>query len=199
MPTPFAHALGGVAAGCLVTAAAALAAGGRPSARAIRTAVARIGPRRCAACLACLGMLPDLDLLVGSHRGVTHSIGAALAAGGVGYALARSGRLLVAVAVAAAYGSHLLLDWLGTDPGVPAGIMALWPWTREFHLSDTHLFPRVCREYWLAECWRTNLIALGREIVVLVPVTAAAGLAAHRVLAARGETPRRTETGGAPG
>ena len=188
MPTPFAHALGGVAAGCLVTAAAA-AVGGRPSARAIRAAVARIGPRRCAAYLACIGMLPDLDLLFGSHRGVTHSIGAALAAGGVGYALARSGRPFVAAAVAAAYGSHSLLDWLGTDPGVPSGVMALWPWTREFHLSDTHLFLRVCREYWLSECWRNNLLALGREIVVLVPVTLAAGLAARRALGRPGRRP----------
>ena len=180
MPTPIAHALGGVAAGCLVTTAAALMTRKRPSGRALEAAVARCGPRRWAAGLACLGMLPDADLLVGMHRGVTHSAGATLIAAGLGCAIARRDRLFVAATVAAAYGSHLLLDWLGTDPGAPHGIMAWWPWTNEFYLSDAHLFLRVCREYWEPACWRHNLLALGRELVILLPVTLAAARAAQR-------------------
>ena len=182
MPTPIAHALGGVAGGCLVAGAAALIPGRRRCERAFETAIARAGPARGAAVLACLGMLPDVDLLAGMHRSVTHSVGATLVAAAVGAATARRGRLFVAAAVAAAYGSHPLLDWLGHDPGAPHGIMAWWPWTMEFYLSEVQLFLRVCREYWQPECWRNNVLALGRELVILVPVTLAAALAARRAL-----------------
>ena len=169
MPTPIAHALGGVAAGCLVRISAALVTPGRTA----EAPLTRIGDRRAIAVLAFLGMFPDADFLVGMHRSVTHSIGATLIAAVLGWASVREGRLLAGVSVAAAYGSHLLLDWLGTDPSAPHGIMALWPWTEDFYLSDHRLFMRVCRDYWLSDCWRNNILALGRELLVLVPVTSA--------------------------
>ena len=169
MPTPIAHALGGVTAGCLVGISAALVTRGR----AAEAPLPRIEGRRAIAVLAFLGMLPDADFLLGMHRSVTHSIGAMLIAAAFGSASVREGRLLAAASVAAAYGSHVLLDWLGTDPSPPHGIMAWWPWTEEFYLSDARLFMRVCREYWLADCWRNNILALGRELLVLVPVTSA--------------------------
>ena len=181
MPTPIAHALGGVAAGCLVRISAALV---RPG-RALDAPLVRVERRRAVAALAFLAMLPDADLLVGMHRSVTHSAGAALIAGAVGWVSAREGRLLTAAAVAAAYGSHVLLDWLGTDPGPPHGIMAWWPWTADYYLADRPLFMRICREYWLPDCWRNNILALGRELVVLVPVTLVALFFAYRL-------PRRT-------
>ncbi len=177
MPTPIAHALGGVTAGCLVRISAALS---RPD-RALDAPLLRIEERRAIAALALLAMLPDADLLLGMHRSVTHSAGAVLIAGAVGWASAREGRWLTAAAVAAAYGSHVLLDWLGTDPGPPHGIMAWWPWTDEFYMADQPLFMRICREYWLAACWRNNILALGRELVVLVPVTSAALFLAYRL------------------
>ena len=170
MPTPIAHALGGITAGCLVRIVAALMA----RRRALEAPIDRIGRRRAIAGLAFLGMLPDVDLLVGMHRSVTHSAGAALIAAAIGGASVRGDRLLTAATVAAAYGSHVLLDWLGTDPGAPHGIMAWWPWLEEFYLSDEPLFMRVCREYWLPDCWRNNILALGRELLVLVPITLAA-------------------------
>lgn len=181
MPTPIAHALGGVTAGCLVRISAALL---RPG-RAFDAPLVRIERRRALAVLALLAMLPDADLLVGMHRSVTHSAGAVLIAGAVGWASGREGRLLTAAAVAAAYGSHVLLDWLGADPGPPHGIMAWWPWTEEFYVSDRPVFMRICREYRLTDCWRNNVLALGRELVVLVPVTSAALFFAYRL-------PRRT-------
>ena len=177
MPTPIAHALGGVTAGCLVGISAALATRGR----ALEAPLFRIEGRRAIAALAFLGMLPDADFLVGMHRSVTHSIGAMLIAAAFGWASVREARLLAAVSVAAAYGSHLLLDWLGTDPSAPYGIMVWWPWTEEFYLSDAPLFMRVCREYWLPACWRNNILALGRELLVLVPVTAATVFLAFRL------------------
>ena len=138
--------------------------------------------RRGLAGLACLATLPDVDLLLGIHSGATHSVGAMLIAAAVAGAWARTARPFVAVATAAAYGSHVLLDWLGADPSAPRGVMALWPLSGEFHLSDAHLFLRVCREYWLADCWWHNLRAVARELVILGPITVAAVVAARRAL-----------------
>ena len=65
MPSPVGHALGGIAAGWLVQS--------RPSScdGAQRQLTRTLG-------FAGLGMAADLDLLVGLHRGPTHSLAAAL-------------------------------------------------------------------------------------------------------------------------
>ena len=60
MPSPIGHALGGIALAWVVV------------------------PRRnvhSAVVLAAVALAPDLDLLVGDHRGISHSVGAAVAAG----------------------------------------------------------------------------------------------------------------------
>jgi hypothetical protein len=59
MPSPVGHALGGIAAGVRLTG---------NSRRALWT-------------LAGIGAAADLDLLVGAHRGISHSLGAAVLAG----------------------------------------------------------------------------------------------------------------------
>ena len=182
MPTPIAHGLGAIAASSLVAAASSLVPGRSASRRGFEAAIARIGPRRGLAGIAGLGVLPDIDLLLGMHRGVTHSLGAMILAGAVAGAITPTARLPVALTAAAAFASHILLDWLGTDPSSPYGIMAWWPWTTDFYLSDAQLFMRVCREYWMPECWRHNFLAACRELAILVPVTAAALLVARRVL-----------------
>ena len=174
---PIGHALGGVAAGCLVAASLPIARrdptrppAGRAPGLDVRTL----------ALFALLGMLADLDFLIGMHRSVTHSVGATAVAGGIAAALASRDRVRWAVRVAVAYGSHVLLDWVGTDPGPPLGVMALWPWTSEYYLSDLHLFMRVCREYWLPSCWWNNLLGLCREVLVLAPLAAGAVVVAGR-------------------
>ena len=154
--------------------------------------VARIGPRRGIAVLVVLGVLPDIDLLLGMHRGVTHSLGAVLLAAAISGGIAPAARLPVALTAAAASGSHLVLDWLGTDPSPPHGIMAWWPWTSQFYLSDTPLFMRVCREYWSFECWRHNALAVAREVAMLVPVALGALLVARRSLRGRNPLARQT-------
>ena len=88
--------------------------------------------------------------------------------------------------MAAAFGSHVLLDWLGTDPGPPYGIMAWWPLSRDFYLSDLQLFMRVCRD-WNPACWRHNTLALLRELAILLPLTLAAVIGARHAL--RGSRP----------
>ena len=101
MPTPIGHALGGIAAGALIVRGT--------------TADVPVGARRIPVVLlfAVLGLLPDIDFLLGGHRGLTHTVGATLAVGVLVAAVDR--RPAVCLAAAAAYGSHLLLDWLGTE------------------------------------------------------------------------------------
>ncbi|HYT76886.1 MAG TPA: metal-dependent hydrolase [Vicinamibacterales bacterium] len=169
MPSPIGHALGGIAAGW-----------GAVPRRNVHAAIA----------LATIAAAPDLDLLLGDHREWSHSVGAALIAGLVAVIwtsafaatplppplrLRRTGwrnRLRWAAAAALAWGSHVLLDWLGTDTRPPFGVMALWPFTRGYYESSVHLFPAVSRRYWLAEFWFYNLKALAVEVAILAPIVA---------------------------
>jgi hypothetical protein len=153
MPSPLGHALGAVAAGWL-------AQGRRPSWRS--TAV-----------LVGVGLAPDLDLLAGTHSTYTHSVGAVALATAVTWTLSRDRRW--ALAVGAAWASHLLLDWLGTDTRAPIGIMALWPFTTAHYQSTLYVFDAISRRYWLPEqfIWG-NLRAALKEAAILVPVLAAA-------------------------
>jgi membrane-bound metal-dependent hydrolase YbcI (DUF457 family) len=159
MPSPVGHALGGIAAGWLVENLRGARAG-----PAITTMAAFAGA----------GMLPDVDLVFGVHRGPTHSLSAALIAGLAVFALTR--RVVFAAAFAAAYASHTLLDWMGHDTTPPIGMTALWPFDRSYHQSRLHLFDAVSRRYWLPGFWAHNFAALARELAVLVPVVAIIGL-----------------------
>ena len=79
-------------------------------------------------------------------------------------------RLVLAVACVLAYASHTVLDWLGSDTSPPIGIMALWPFSREYYESSLHVFMAVSRRIWQPErFWMQNLIALARELLILVP------------------------------
>ena len=121
-----------------------------------------------------LAVLPDIDFLAGFHSAYTHSLGAILVVGVVAATLGFRPRLRMSVAIAAAYGSHVLLDWLGTDTAAPYGVMALWPLDGAFFLSELHWFPGVCREYWLGSCWLHNARAALWELSVLGPAAAVA-------------------------
>ncbi len=162
MPTPVGHAVGGLA-----TAWFAESISRKPS-RTIPLAVA------CAA----IAMVPDLDLLFGIHRLYTHSIAAVAVIGLVSWLVLRRHTPLAtrfALIIAAAYGSHLLLDWLGKDGSTPPGLMALWPFSARFHISGLDLFGEVSRRYWKPEEFVVgNLKAVGRELVILGPVVALA-------------------------
>lgn len=183
MPSPLGHALGAVAAGWLV--------GGRPwrgwhatvfvprlwpvtdalgqTRRAYDVELA--GPGLSAVLYAAVGVAPDLDLLVGAHSTYTHSLGAVAIVFAAAWGLSRSPRL--AAAVAAAWASHVLLDWMGSDTSPPIGIMALWPFTREHYQSSIYLFEAISRRYWLPEqfIWG-NLKAAVREVLILGPIMA---------------------------
>jgi membrane-bound metal-dependent hydrolase YbcI (DUF457 family) len=174
MPSPVGHALGGFAAGWIAARGARL---DRPVAAALA--------------FACLGAIPDVDVLVeGSHRLYTHSVAAVAAAGLIALAAARPlgpspGRL--AIACALAYGSHIVLDWLGDDRSVPYGIRALWPFTDAYYQSELRWFPPVERRYWLPSFWTANLRAIGYELLLLSPLCAVAWWVSRP----RREPPRR--------
>src|SRR5687767_10692174 len=123
MPSPIGHALGGIAAGSLISR-------DRRWMSLVVFAVA--------------GVLPDIDFLLPlQHRGPSHSLIAALATLGVAWGLVRNLRL--AIAVAAAYASHTLLDWLGEDTWSPMGVMVLWPFSHQYYVSGVDLFAAVNR------------------------------------------------------
>lgn len=177
MPSPLGHMIGGVTAGWLVAGAPAIARGrGRTAARD-------------AAVYACLGALPDLDLLAGAHSGPTHSVGAAILIGGLALLVRRAGAgselwrtpLVAAAACAAAYGSHVLLDWLSSDNSAPIGIMALWPFTRGYYESDLHVFMAISRRYYQGWTFvRQNVLAIARELAILGPMILAVGVFRRR-------------------
>lgn len=158
MPSPVGHVLGGLAAGWLVEA-----------------------PQRDRRWLVygAAGALPDLDLIVGSHRGPTHSLIAAVVVGLAVAAFASracaSAPWRLGATAGAAWASHVLLDWLGSDTSAPIGVMALWPFSRAYFESGLHLFMAVSRRYWLPEFFGHNVRALARELAVLLPVVAAIG------------------------
>jgi membrane-bound metal-dependent hydrolase YbcI (DUF457 family) len=149
MPSPIGHALGGIAVGWGVTPRRDLAAG---------------------ITLSLVAAAPDLDLLFHRHREASHSIGAAIVAGLVAWAITRRPRWGAAVALA--WGSHVLLDWLGRDTSPPLGIMALWPFSHGYYQARFAIFPQVSRRYRLGEFWIGNLHALGVELLILAPLAA---------------------------
>jgi inner membrane protein len=119
-------------------------------------------------------MLPDLDLLVGMHSGPTHSVGAVAIIGVVAWLIARGApgawQGLTPFALACAYASHILLDWIGEDTSSPYGVMALWPFSRDHFMSPVAVMPSITRRYWLPGFLEQNLRALLFELALLVPI-----------------------------
>ena len=174
MPSPIGHVLGGIAAAWLIS--------GAPR-TPLRPVPIRLNPApsmwREAMLFGALGALPDVDLLFGAHSGPTHSIGAAIIVGLV-VGLSRATRVLqsprvaawtAALACSAAYGSHVLLDWLSSDTTAPIGIMALWPFRDGHYESDLHVFWAISRRYYQGWTFvRQNGAAAARELAILVPI-----------------------------
>jgi hypothetical protein len=127
-----------------------------------------------AAFYAAIALLPDLDLVFGTHSARSHSVGAAVAAGAIGALASGPPRLVLGLAAGGAYGSHVFLDWLGDDGTPPLGVMALWPFSNAYYQADTHLFMAISRQPWWEHFWIHNLTAMGRELVIVGPIALAA-------------------------
>jgi hypothetical protein len=78
--------------------------------------------------------------------------------------------LRVSVACLLAVGTHVLFDWLGSDDFPPLGVMALWPFTSAFYFADAYVFATISRRYQLPGFAEHNLLAVLREIAILLPV-----------------------------
>jgi membrane-bound metal-dependent hydrolase YbcI (DUF457 family) len=156
MPSPIGHGLAAVAAGWLVSAP--------PASR--RALLIQSGT------LAAIGVVPDLDLLIGRHSAETHSIGAAAIAASIA-ALARlpvaSTRTRIWLAVFLAWMTHPLLDAFTGDSSVPLGIMIAWPFSPAHHHSGIMLFDSIYRRYWLPGFFEHNAMAALKELMIVGP------------------------------
>lgn len=175
MPSPAGHLLAGVA----VAWAAEAAASGRgrrggPPTEGVKPRLLTPFVLACAA----LALAPDLDILLATHRTVTHSLGAvvltAVACGAVARALGSP-----AMRTGAVWGltvaSHIVLDWLGRDSNTPRGVMALWPISTAYFYSGVDLFAEVSRRYWKPDEFLVgNAFSVARELLILGPIAAAA-------------------------
>jgi membrane-bound metal-dependent hydrolase YbcI (DUF457 family) len=112
--------------------------------------------------------LPDIDFFWGRHNRETHSIGFAILVGLAVLAWWRSARL--ALACTAAVGTHVLFDWLGSDDFPPLGVMALWPFSDTFYFANAFVFEAISRRYWLPGFVQHNVLALLREVAILLPI-----------------------------
>ncbi len=178
MPSPVGHALGGLIFGWLAADRARVAPGTADH-RHAGTARRLAAAARAVAChpwtvgFALLGAAADADLALGIHSRQSHSVGVVVVVGVM--AAVWGGRLDVrrGLACGLAYGSHVLLDWLGSDTTPPIGIMALWPFSTAFHQSDLFLFDAIWREPWRPGFLAHNLGAVAREVCLLAPVAVA--------------------------
>jgi hypothetical protein len=135
-----------------------------------------------------LAASPDIDLALPlAHRTVTHSLAAVVAIALVmivAGAVTGKVTLKFGAACVVAYASHLLLDWLQTDPTPPFGIQLLWPFSPTWFISGWELFRATERRHLFeAATIRRNVLALMQEIAVLAPVAAAAWLVRVEALA----------------
>ena len=175
MPSPIGHGLAGLAAAW----AADLVPGDRAwrtgrSADSSRSSIySRAGGTLTVACVA-LGCAADIDLLWGSHREYTHSVGAVIITAICAAIVARRAKLpavRVTIMCASAYATHVVTDWLGGDAKPPYGIRALWPFDDGWYISPVIVFKGTQRFYQtLGEAVRVNAAALAGEVLILVPI-----------------------------
>jgi membrane-bound metal-dependent hydrolase YbcI (DUF457 family) len=157
MPSPVAHILGGLAA-----AFAADAFARRPS----MTVPVLIGA-------AAMAIAPDFDLVAGTHRTYSHSIGAVAGVALICWlvVLTRGANLAVVAVLTAAYASHLPLDWLSKDTREPSGVTAFWPFSSRYYTSSFDVFGEISRRYWLPdEFIFNNLKAAMWELALMGPL-----------------------------
>lgn len=157
MPSPVGHALGGLAAAFAVDA---ITRRPRLTWPLLGVAVA-------------FAVSPDLDLLAGTHRTYTHSVGSIVIVGVACWLVlrVRYGAAAGAALLTAAYGSHVPLDWLSKDTRSPRGLTALWPFSDTYYQSPWTVFGETSRRYWLPdEFIFNNAKEAMLEVAVLLPL-----------------------------
>jgi inner membrane protein len=169
MPSPIGHALAGVAVAWtadIVSPPLSRGETGRVGLTPVMT------PTLVVTC-AVLATLPDLDLLrPGLHRTWTHSVTAVVIVTIIAAVVTgRVTRWRTALVCGAAWASHLLLDWLGTDLYPPYGIQLFYPFSDRWYISGWDVFRQTARlHFFTPEIIRQNTLALAQEIAILGPV-----------------------------
>jgi membrane-bound metal-dependent hydrolase YbcI (DUF457 family) len=157
MPSPIGHGLAAVAAGWLVA----------------KPALSRRELLIQSTTLAAIGVMPDLDLLIGRHSAETHSIGAAAIVASIA-AVARlpvaQTRARIWLAVFLAWMTHPLLDAFTADSSIPVGIMLWWPFSSAHYHTGIVVFDSIYRRWWLPGFFEHNAIAAVKELVMVGPV-----------------------------
>jgi membrane-bound metal-dependent hydrolase YbcI (DUF457 family) len=186
MPSPIGHALAGLAVAWIAepsptdrSPVSPASTDTRASDNATAGPVAGLGvPPSWHLPLICLtlAVLPDVDLVYQPvHRTATHSVGAAILVIIIAAAVTRwvNGRINwhMALLCGAAYGTHILLDWLGVDQNEPAGVQALWPFNGRFFISPWTIFPGTERDDPLSTlALIRNAKAAATELAVMGPI-----------------------------
>jgi membrane-bound metal-dependent hydrolase YbcI (DUF457 family) len=135
--------------------------------------------------------LPDADFLVGFvlgkpgafHRGLSHTLLAALVFGAALGALSRwrlrDRWLSASVVFACVYGSHLLLDALTVDERGPAGAQFFWPFSGAYYIAPLTVFTEIIidgssRLGFLASvlAWPTVVVLAREAALVLLAIGA---------------------------
>lgn len=136
---------------------------------------------------AVLGALPDADLLLHTHRTWSHSLAAVGFVGIFAAAMAANASRPIARLAsmcAAAYGSHLLMDWLAVDRAVPRGVQLFWPFDSTFFISGWDLFAQVERRHFFTPAKvMINVFAVMQELAILTPIAVAVWLVRKKALA----------------
>lgn len=174
MPSPIGHALAGLTVGWLNEKDAP---GRRPWLRDAATPLALW--------CACMAAIPDADLLIPHfHRTATHSVTATVLV--LIMTVAVTGKVTgipnwrLAFALAAAHGSHLLMDWLGFDRNPPPGIQLFWPFDPTYYVSGWEWFPPTAREALNLRMVATNAYAATFEMLTIGPLALAAWVVRRR-------------------
>ncbi len=168
MPSPIGHTLAGLAVGWLSEPAPPA------TGRRLRDSLTPL-----VLWCAFVAAIPDADLLIPHfHRTATHSVTATvlvlIMVAAVTGKVTRHPAWTLALALAAAHGTHLLLDWLGTDRFPPPGLQMLWPFSPHFFYSGVDLFPAVERRLLRPEALGVNAYAAAWELLIMGPFAALA-------------------------
>jgi inner membrane protein len=77
---------------------------------------------------------------------------------------------MIGVAAFLVWATHPLLDALAGDTSVPYGVMAFWPISHQYFQTGLSVFMPIWRYPVSARAITHDLVAIGREIVMLAPV-----------------------------
>ena len=112
--------------------------------------------------LAAAGMAADLDFLFAAHRGPSHGLGAAAVSSGiVAFLATRQARRLAVGRGRGLRVSHAARLARQRRARAPIGVMALWPFSREFYQSNVQIFHAISRRYWQPEFLMLNSARCG--------------------------------------